>query len=201
MFEGTVAMRLGPASRSAGRTPVVPSGVLAMLVLVATEIMLFAGLVSAYLIGRAGAVGWPPPGQPRVPVEVTAFNTVLLLASAVALVLADRRLVRGTGRPAARRWLAAAMALGTAFVALQGYEWTRLVWFGLTLRSSTYGSFFYLVVGAHALHAVAALLGLAWAAGRLRAGTLDLDTFRAVQVFWYFVVAVWPILYVVVYLL
>lgn len=201
MFEGAVTQRCGPARRRAGPTAVVPSGVLAMLVLVGTEVMLFAGLVSAYLIGRAGAAGWPPPGQPRVPVGVTAFNTALLLASGAALAAADRRLGGRAGRPAAVRWLAAAMALGIAFVALQGYEWTRLVWFGLTLRSSTYGSFFYLVVGAHALHAVAALLGLAWAAGRLRAGTLGLDTFRAVQVFWYFVVAVWPALYVVVYLL
>ncbi|MGB5702243.1 MAG: cytochrome c oxidase subunit 3, partial [Polyangiales bacterium] len=67
------------------REPVVPSGVLGMLMFVATEIMFFSGLISAFVIGKSNAIGgWPPPGQPRLPVEETALNTAALLASGVA---------------------------------------------------------------------------------------------------------------------
>ena len=65
---------------------------------------------------------------------------------------------------------------------------------------STYASFFYLIVGAHALHAVVGLgaLGRIWLL--LRAGRLEPGTFQAVSLFWYFVVGLWPILYLLVYL-
>ena len=92
------------------------------------------------------------------------------------------------------------LALGAFFVLFQGTEWLGLIREGLTLRSSTYGAFFYLIVGAHALHAVAAISCLAWAWARLRQGILSDSEFKTVQVFWYFVVLVWPIIYFQVYL-
>jgi cytochrome c oxidase subunit 3 len=180
------------------RSELIPSSVLGMLIFVCTEVMLFAGFVSAYTILRAGAVVWPPPGQPRLPVEETAGNTALLLASGAALWMARRRY-----RPQPRRarpWLIAAIALGAGFVGLQGREWVQLIAQGLTLTSSALGSFFYLIVGAHALHAVAALGLLAYAWRRLEAGWLPSSTLATAEVLWYFVVGVWPILYWRVYL-
>lgn len=180
------------------RTPLVPSAVMGMLIFVFTELMLFAGLLSAFSIVRAGAVVWPPPGQPRLPIQATAFNTGVLVASAVALFLAQRSFFRN--RAAARRPLLLAMLLGAFFVAFQGIEWARLVAQGLTLTSSTLGSFFYLIVGLHALHAIAALSVLVYTWRRLERGWLAQDQLAAAQVFWYFVVGLWPILYGVVYL-
>ena len=54
-----------------------------MIIFVATEIMFFAGLMSAHTIAKATVLGgvWPPPGQPRLPVERTAINTAILLLS------------------------------------------------------------------------------------------------------------------------
>jgi cytochrome c oxidase subunit 3 len=152
-----------------------PNGVMGMLLFVFTEAMLFAGLISAHTIVKSGAAGqmWPPFGQPRLPVEDTASNTAALLASVL---------------------------LGTFFVVFQGVEWAALISEGLTLQSSSYGGFFYLIVGTHALHAIAAILGLAWAWFRLKGGRLTAAQFGTVQVFWYFVVLVWPVLYLRVYL-
>ena len=98
------------------------------------------------------------------------------------------------------RLLVAATLLGGIFVGLQGVEWVALIREGLTITSSTYGALFYTIIGAHAAHAVAAILALAWAALRLGAGTLTRDVLSAVAIFWYFVVLVWPFLYFVVYL-
>jgi len=84
-------------------------------------------------------------------------------------------------------------------VFFQGVEWVRLIGEGLTLTSSTHGAFFYLIVGVHALHALAALVALGWVLRRLRSGVLPPSVFSATALFWYFVVGVWPIIYLRVY--
>jgi heme/copper-type cytochrome/quinol oxidase subunit 3 len=169
-----------------------------MLIFVIAEMMMFAGLMSAFSIVKAGALGWPPPGQPRLPVEATAFNTAALLASAAFLFVANSRYARN--RDLARRPLFAAMGLGAFFVAFQGYEWIALIRQGLTLTSSSHGSFFFLIVGMHGLHAIAGLLALSRSAIKLSQGQLTPSSFAATQVFWYFVVGLWPVLYFMVYL-
>lgn len=180
------------------RAPAVPSQVLGMGIFLLTEVMLFGGLVSAYLVLRGQAAVWPPPGQPRLPVAVTAVNTLLLAASAWPAWRVVPALVAGHGP--ARRRLIAALTLGLAFLAIQGSEWARLVSYGLTGASSLYGGMFYVIVGAHAAHVAAAAVALTWgihAAGR---GRLGPDGARALRLYWIFVVSVWPPLYALVYL-
>ena len=178
--------------------PILPSPVLGMLIFVIAEMMMFAGLMSAFSIVKAGALGWPPPGQPRLPVEATAFNTAALLASAVILFFANRAYARN--RDLAKRLLLTAIGLGAFFVAFQGFEWVSLIRQGLTLTSSNHGSFFFLIVGLHGLHAIAGLTVLGRAGLKFSKGLLVPSSFAAVQVFWYFVVGLWPVLYFMVYL-
>ena len=186
--------------RPPAREPLIPSNVLGMLLFIFPEVMLFAGLISAHGITKLSVRGgiWPPPGQPRLPIEITAFNTLLLFASGVALFLAGRALVRDKDR--ARRFMLLAAWLGGTFVAIQGLEWLGLVREGLTLTSSTHGSFFYVIVGLHALHALAAIAAVGWALRRLSTSGLEVAQLQGVEVFWYFVVGIWPLLYWRVYL-
>ena len=180
------------------RTPqILPSGVLGMLIFVFTELMFFSGLISAFTIIKSVAVVWPPPGQPRLPFEETAFNTMLLLASGAMLLLTRRVFQRDRAR--ARVPMAIAMGLGAAFVVLQGAEWVALLRQGLTMTSSSLGSFFYLIIGLHGLHVVIALGILAYAWVRLQRGWLASSQLATAEVFWYFVVGIWPVLYLVVY--
>ena len=181
----------------ARREPIVPSGVMGMLIFVFTETMLFAGLISGFTIVRASALVWPPPGQPRLPLEETALNTAALLASGVLLYVARRRF--NENRSLAKKPLLFSMLLGAFFVLFQGAEWVALIGQGLTLTSSTLGSFFYLIVGLHALHAVIALGLLVQTWRRLQRGFLASSQLATAEVFWYFVVGLWPILYGVVY--
>jgi len=177
-----------------------PNAVLGMLIFIAAEVMFFAALMSAHTIARSTAMGgiWPPPGQPRLPVERTAINTAILLLSGALLWIGNRRI--GTERENALRYVAGAIAAGAAFVLLQGVEWVALLREGLTMTSSNHGAFFYLIVGAHALHAVAALVALTWVYAGMRRGTMASSTFAATQAFWYFVVILWPVIYLRVYL-
>ena len=178
----------------------VSNGVMGMILFVITEIMLFAGFISAFVIVKSRAPGavWPPPGQPRLPVESTAFNTTALLVSGVVLLFAHLAFARGNRKIEGR--LGVATLLGGLFVLMQGREWVALIGEGLTLTSSPYGGFFYLIVGAHGLHAVCALLAMGWAWLRLKEGSLTSERLATVSLFWYFVVLVWPILYLQVYL-
>lgn len=179
------------------REPLVPNGVMGMLIFVFTETMLFAGLISAFTIIRSGASVWPPPDQPRLPFEETAVNTLALLLSGGLLFLARHRYQRD--RHSAETPLLFSMLLGAFFVASQGAEWVALIRQGLTLTSSTLGGFFYLIVGIHGIHAVAALAVLAHTWLRIRRGWLASSQLAAAEVFWYFVVGIWPVLYAVVY--
>jgi heme/copper-type cytochrome/quinol oxidase subunit 3 len=170
---------------------------------IAGEVMLFAGLVFSFLVIRVAAPVWPPPLEPRLPVEVTAANTVVLLFSSWAMVAAARARSRGDRRTFLRG-LTLAATLGGLFLAVQGYEWFRLVGFGLTTGSGIYGATFYTLIGAHAAHVVGALAWLGFILTLASRGRFEGPRAAAVTacaMYWHFVVALWPILYVSVYLL
>lgn len=181
------------------RQPILPSGVLGMLIFVITEAMVFAGFISAFMIVKSAATIWPPPDQPRLPVGETAFNTAALLLSGALLFWTGRVFLR-KGPAAARMPMLASLLLGAFFVAFQGIEWAALIHQGLTLTTSAHGGFFYVIVGTHALHAVGALLGMAWVYAQLLRQRMTRAQLATIQVLWYFVVGIWPILYWRVYL-
>ena len=183
------------------RKPAIPNGVMAMCFFIAAEVMLFAAFVSSYMILRAGVPVWPPWGQPRLPVLTTGFNTAVLLMSGVLLHW-SKQAFKAEQMDRFKRLYLLAIGAGLFFVVFQGYEWVQLIQFGLTLTSSTYGGIFYVTIGLHALHAVSAILILFWQYPRLT--RLDFQAakneFTVTQMLWYFVVGVWPVLYVTIYL-
>ena len=188
----------GPAGDRA-RAPAIPHAVIGMILFVMAEAMLFAGLISAFQIMRSSAMVWPPAGQPRLPIGETALNTAALLASGFFLWRARGAYQRGDRASMSRpMWLS--LGLGCFFVLFQGVEWALLIREGLTLTSSRMGSFFYLIIGIHALHAIGALGLLGYTCVRLQRGFITSGLFGASLVLWAFVVGVWPVLYGVVYL-
>lgn len=177
---------------------VISDGAIGMSLLIATELMFFAGLISAYLVNKAGAI-WPPVGQPRLPVEITAINTLILLFSSITLYLFKKKYAEANEK----KLLLATMLLGLAFVTLQGIEWLKLVQFGLTTTSSLYGAFFYTLIGAHGFHVLVGLSILLYLLFSVRKNSSDEKAFNKIFVcsmYWYFVVGIWPILYILVYL-
>jgi cytochrome c oxidase subunit 3 len=171
-----------------------------MILFLFSEAMLFAALVSAFVVLSAGTPSWPPPDQPRLPVAATAGNMLILLLSGATMMRAVIDVRRGgklvTG------WITVTVALGLAFLVGQGLEWARLLGFGITTQSSIYGATFYAIVGIHATHVVAALLVLAVSLSRSRHGAYTAARHEGLVLaswFWLFVVLVWPILYALLY--
>jgi len=191
----------GDDDEQSGRRPI-DNVQVAMLFLIAGEVMFFAALVSGFFVLRMAAPLWPPPLQPRLPIAVTGLNTLVLVGSSVALVRATRALGAGD-RGGLIRGLTLTAGLGALFLLIQGYEWMRLIGYGLTMSSGAYGGTFYTVIGTHAAHVLAALVWLSVtlllaARGRFLDGRTAV--LRACAIYWHFVVALWPVLYVSVYL-
>ena len=192
----------GEGAGGQGSWPPVSNARLGMWMLLATETMFFGGMVGAFLVLRLNAPVWPPPAQPRLPVGVTALNTLVLLLSSYTLVQALRAARRGDRRRLVVG-LARTAALGATFLAVQGAEWVRLVRFGLTVSAGAYGATFYTLIGTHGVHVLAALAWLALvmlAAIRGRYTAREHVGVAVCAMYWHFVVALWPILYVLVYL-
>ncbi len=162
--------------------------------------MFFAALISAFLIVKSGMTTWPPIGQPRLPVFSTAINSLILLFSGWLMYLSKKSFLNKNSVNKTFKLLNWTIVLGAFFVVFQGVEWVRLIQFGLTMTSDVYGSFFYLIIGCHAVHVVSALILLIFISYKLKQNCLLESWFSASQIFWYFVVGIWPVLYVLVYL-
>jgi len=178
------------------------SAKLGILLFIATEIMFFGGLISSFVMFRFSPVQWPPPGQPRLPLEVTAVNTLVLLLSGVTFQTAYGAL-KASQTEKLKKLLTATALLGVLFLAIQGFEWIRLLHFGLTLHASIFGGFFYCLVGTHGLHVLGGLIALLWVLKRAWAGAYDSNGALGVEVcriYWFFVVGLWPVLFALVYL-
>ncbi len=183
--------------------PFISNGMLAVLMVIATEMMLFSGFIGSFLIFRLSAPFWPPPALPRLPIEVTWVNTGVLLSSAVTMFLAVRAVHRNRQR-VLRQWLVITGILGVTFLAIQGSEWVRLVAHGLRLTSGMYGGTFYTLIGLHGLHVTAGVLWLCGVVALAIRGRYNARNAAGVELcaaYWYFVCAIWPVLFVLVYLM
>jgi cytochrome c oxidase subunit III len=190
-----------PGPPVAETLPIVSNGRLAILMFIAAEVMFFSGLIGAFIVFRLASPDWPPPFQPRLPVGVTGVNTAILLLSGIAMHLALGAARQGRAAPLAR-WLFAAASLGAIFLAVQGYEWVRLIRYGLVLSSGVYGATFYTLIGCHGAHVLGALFWLVVVWAEARRGRFSERSYQGVQLcamYWTFVVALWPVLYGLVY--
>ncbi len=191
-----------PSPPSVPTTPAVSNERLGLLVFLGAEAMFFAGLIGAFLVFRLGSEVWPPPALPRLPVVVTGINTVILLFSGLTGHLALRA-VRGSESKGLIRWILTTVVLGTLFLSIQGYEWVRLIHFGLTVSSGVYGATFYTLIGFHGLHVFAAVIWLMIVLLQARRGRFTSRSHAGVEtcsMYWTFVVGLWPVLYGLVYL-
>ena len=192
--------RFGDDDDHAGRP--LSNAYIGLLMFLGAETMFFAGLIGSFLVFRVAHEVWPPAMLPRLPVGVTGVNTLILLASALTMRRA-RAAIRGGAQRELVRMLLVTAALGVVFLLVQGYEWIRLLQYGLTLASGVYGATFYVLVGCHAAHVLGAVV---WLLNVLRLAVRRRYTAGAhagvalCAMYWYYVVALWPILYGLVYL-
>ena len=193
-----------PAQPGNAEKPVgMPMEILGMYLFIASEFIVFITLLFILFWLRSGLVGdWPPPDQPRLPLGITGINTIFLLVSGYTMHRAYRA-VKQNLTPQLTRWLMITCVLGVVFLTVQGFEWIRLIRFGLSMTSSLYGAMFYTIIGLHAVHVLVTVLVLLYLWVRSSSGIYTAEKHIGVvlgYMFWLFVVLIWPILYVLVYL-
>lgn len=183
------------SQRDLRRKPIFSNAVFGMILFTFTEVMFFLALISAFLvIQRDRGSHWDLPAHITLPVYVTAVNTGILLISGLFLLLAS-----GKERAVRTKWIRLSALLGTVFVVIQGSEWIQLIELGMTMKSTIFGACFFLLVGTHALHAAAGIVGLLFGQRWSSQGVLTDGGLRALQIFWGLIVLIWPVLYFVVY--
>ncbi len=172
--------------------------VFATLIFIFTEVMFFTALISAFLIIRGDEkVSWEIPLGVKLPVLATAYNSLVLIGSGLLLFLAGLSFKKERSEKI-RSLLGWSTVLGAFFVCFQGYEWMQLISYGLTMKSSIFGACFFLLIGTHGIHALLGVLVLAYLY-MISKNKLDHENIKAVQIFWFFIVGLWPLLYGLVY--
>jgi heme/copper-type cytochrome/quinol oxidase subunit 3 len=169
-----------------------------MMTIIATESMVFVGLLSSYLFLRASSQQWPPPGIPLPEIPKTAFFSVLLIGSSLPVIWGERGIKQGRqfqlrlGWGVA--WLMAAAFVGNSikdFLDLH-YGWS----------DNAYASIFYAVVGLHLAHVIVALilsLGVQAKAWSNRYDERHHLTVEVVGLYWHFVDIVWIFVFGIVF--
>lgn len=176
-----------------------------MWVGLASVMMMFTSLSSAYIVRSASSNDWTPLPMPRV----LLLSTALLVGSSFTLEAARRKLRAGLSA-LYKRWLAITVVLGLAFVAAQLGAWRQLARQGIYLASNPHSSFFYLLTGAHGLHLFGGLLGLTflWSHWRRVDEAVADETViakrkaatDAVTIYWHFMDALWIYLFLLLFL-
>ena len=196
---------MSTAALTAHETPHAPprTAVFGMTIFLASEAMLFAGLIAGYIVLRLSSPAWPPsPDLPKLPVVLTGINTVFLITSSFTYHFAEVAVKKGKkGIP----WLFLTVLLGSLFLCIQAYEWYHMHHEGLWFNTGgVYGSSFFVLTGFHGLHVLIGVLMIAWALIRQLGGayTAQSHTYLILAgMYWHFVDVVWLFLYSVLYLI
>jgi cytochrome c oxidase subunit 3 len=198
---------------------------LGMWVFLATEVMFFGGLLTAFAVYRVTASGEFALASKHLNVLLGCINTVVLLGSSLTMALAVRAAQLRDRRDLVK-WLVFTMVLGTGFLVIKGFEWThdyheRLIpgvnfqvpeddrsvveQKGLDPRKmEMFFVLYFFMTGLHAIHLIIgiALVGVmaylshrAWFSG---GGATQIEV---TGLYWHFIDIVWVFLYPLLYLI
>lgn len=175
---------------------------LGMWVGLASILMLFTALTSAYIVRSGLSDDWRPIPVPKF----LWLSTALILASSITFELA-RRSIKSIEIAAYNRWIALTAILGLGFLVAQFLAWRQLVAEGLYLTTNPHSSFFYVLTGAHGLHLSGGILGLTYLLvrrwNRLPAREAIIRRQRAAGViglYWHFMDGLWVYLFLLLFL-
>src|SRR3990170_1078979 len=174
----------------------------------ASEIVFFGVLLSAYLFVRINAVAWPPLDY--FDIRQGAINTFILLTSSLTAVLALASARTGS-RTGVVAGLIGTMALGAYFLYNKALEWEELaIGEHLTPVGSIFDNFplaatsYYITTGVHGVHVFAGLAMIAYLFPRVLKGAYlrhQSETILYFGLYWHFVDIVWIFLFPLFYLI
>jgi len=158
-------------------------------------LMFFMAFVSAFIVRKGVGTDWHAFPLPRI----LWLNTLILLASSVTMVRAQRLLARGDRRGFGH-WWAVTTILGVLFLAGQLIAWRQMVASGFYLATNASSSFFYVLTAAHGLHLLGGIVALLYVGrGKLRRLTFATAT-EVTSLYWHFMDGLWVFLFLLLLL-
>ena len=174
-----------------------PTGRLAIWWVIASEIVIFGGLLGSYIMHRLAHDAWSAQAA-HTNTWIGAFNTLVLLTSSLFAVLGHKAAEEGDG-PRAARCLIYTAAGGVTFLIVKALEWTYEIAHGYTITSNTFWSFYYTAAGLHAAHVLGGVVILLTIAATARKN-LELHRVELIGIYWHFVDVVWIFLFPLLYI-
>lgn len=170
----------------------------------ASEVMLFGGLFSAYVLLRMGAASWPH-GSELLNVPLATLNTLVLITSSVTMVMSWASLAMKDFSKY-RFYMGSTIVLGLAFLVIKAFEYgSKFSHHHYPSTDIFYGIYFTLT-GLHGLHVIGGILlntYFLFPGSRLWQTEPEQFTGRieCAGLYWHFVDLVWIFLFPVLYLL
>ena len=174
-----------------------------MIFFIASEALIFANLIAAYLYLEIRKGSFTLPSGDHLDVAYPAINTVILLSSSIPAILGRRGIAHGNRRQLLLGLLGA-MILGSIFLGGQIYEYTNLFAQNFNPQYQTFGSAFFTLTGFHGLHVTVGILFLLIIFIRSLRGDFSSKRYfgvEAAEMYWHFVDLVWVFVFTTVYLL
>ncbi len=175
----------------------IPTGRLAVWWLLASEVVIFGGLLGSYIMHRVGHPEWAEAAT-HTQVWFGAFNTLVLLTSSFTAVLAHQAAESGQGKKAAK-FLVMTMGGALTFLLVKSIEWTIEISHGYTITTNTFWSFYYTAAGLHGLHVIAGAIIMGFIAVDVWRGR-ELQRVELIGIYWHFVDLVWIFLFPLLYI-
>jgi heme/copper-type cytochrome/quinol oxidase subunit 3 len=176
----------------------IPHGRLAMWNLLASEIVIFGGLVAAYLLYRFHNAYWAVEAS-HTNVVTGATNAFILLTSSLLIVLAQNAAEAGDGKQASKLMMGTFFG-GILFLIVKSYEYANEIHHGLTITANPFWSFYYTATAIHSSHVIAGMIAIFIVSLDVAKGN-NLQRVEICGIYWHFVDLVWillfPLLYVV----
>jgi cytochrome c oxidase subunit 3 len=160
---------------------------------IASIMMMFAGLTSAFLVKREQP-GWT---NFQVPVAFW-YSTTVILVSSLTMQLSLRSF-RERSIIKYKKLIGVTACLGLVFMLLQFIGFRHLWINGMVLKGSGAAQFLYIIAGLHALHVlggVIALLTLFVRSGNARIKSYNAVPVEVVSTYWHFVDILWIYLFI-----
>ena len=177
---------------------------LGMWLFLASEVMLFGGLFSSYVLLRVGAVEWPL-GASILDVPLATVNTVVLISSSVTMVMAWASLkMDNFGK--FRLHLGATILLALVFLVVKYFEYSAKFHHDIHPSTSTFYAIYFTLTGLHGLHIIGGVLVnlyLLFPGSALwkKEPERFINRIECAGLYWHFVDLVWIFLFPVLYLL
>ena len=175
----------------------IPTGRLAVWWVLASEVVIFGGLLGSYVMHRIGHPEWAEAAA-HTNTWFGAFNTLVLLTSSFTAVLAHQAAESGDGKKAAK-YLLMTMGGALTFLMVKSVEWTIEISHGYTITANNFWSFYYPAAGLHGLHVIAGAIIMAFVAADAWRGR-ELHRVELIGIYWHFVDLVWIFLFPLLYI-